>query len=524
MTRVVHQNFRVGVAHSLRTQLFVGTVVLLTATIAAVGFSLIVHQKRTLTSEMEKTVILQGRNIALSSGKPLLRSDPEFELYPLVHRILREVDQILSVAVVDADGIVQGHEDLSKISEPLAVDTAGRSAVVSPIMRAGERLYQDDDTYLFVTPVLADRPIGSVHLEYSKGALVAGLRYAVRLAVVVSIGALVVGLGLALIFFERISRPLIVMVKAAERLGKGDLKTTIAMPTKNEFRVLAQSFNEMAEHIARAQNELVAKERIDRELEIAREIQRSLIPAALTPPAGYEIGHYYQAAAAVGGDYVDVVPVSPSKIGLVMADVSGKGVPGLVVMVMVKILAHELVGAGGSPAEALRKLNSAISKNIGKNMFVTLWVAILDTETGSLTCANAGHNPMLIYDHGADSVRYFKMDGMPLGVFEGDVFDSRVRDYRLNLRPGDVVLQYTDGLNESQDKNGQRLTMAGIDTVARRCARRGANVLVRELVKAESRFRGSASQYDDITLLALGPVGPQSSPARGASLEKATIA
>jgi sigma-B regulation protein RsbU (phosphoserine phosphatase) len=207
----------------------------------------------------------------------------------------------------------------------------------------------------------------------------------------------------------------------------------------------------------------------------------------------------------------------------VVADVSGKGVPGLVVMAMVKVLTRELLTSGNSPAGVLRNLNSAVQKHIGKNMFVTLFLAILDTDTGTLVCTNAGHNPVLIYDHDADSVRFFKMAGVPLGVFDGASFDATVRDYHLALKPGDVVLQYTDGLNESKGENGERLKLSGIETVARRCAGRGARVLVQELVREESGFRGNTSQYDDIALLALGLVGTPLAAGREAVVEEVAV-
>jgi serine phosphatase RsbU (regulator of sigma subunit) len=493
--------------HSLRTQLFAGAVGLLVVTIAAVGYALIVHQKRLLTREMEQTVALHGRNVALSSAKSLLRADPEFELYPLVTRVLEEVPQIESLVVVDAGGIIQGHADLVMIGRDFTPDLAGYGPAPAAAVRGDERLLEDHGTFVFITPLLnAGHAMGTVYLTYSKGELRAAISAAVRLILGLSAGALAVGLLLSVVFFRHISRPMEIMIEGVGVLAGGNLEARIDMPTKNEFGILADSFNDMARRIRGAQAELVSKERMDRELEIARDIQQSLIPKDVVPPGGYDIGHHYQSANEVGGDYLDVIPLAGGRVGLVMGDVSGKGVPGLVVMAMVKILVQEFFTQSASPRDVLCSLNAALCRHMRRNMFVTMFVAVLDPDRHRVTVSNAGHNPLVIYNAQAGVARMFKMEGVPLGAFCNDEFARTVRDYQLAVAPGDVLLQYTDGLNESRNAAGRAFSLARVRDITSLYGRYGANVVVDKLVVEEKRLREGGPQLDDITLLGVGAV------------------
>ncbi|MCK5407068.1 MAG: PP2C family protein-serine/threonine phosphatase, partial [Candidatus Krumholzibacteria bacterium] len=315
--------------------------------------------------------------------------------------------------------------------------------------------------------------------------------------------SLLLGLVLALFFFRRISQPMNVLMAGVNTMAKGNLDVNINMPVKNEFRVLAQAFNEMSFRIAAAQKEHIVKERMDRELEIARDVQHTLLPVEVYTPPGFQIGHHYASATEVGGDYLDVIRVGESKVGLVMADVSGKGVPGLVIMAMVKIMVQNLVAKGTPPKEIVRKLNSALLGNIRRNMFVTFFVAILDSESGSVVFSNAGHNPAVIFNHETLRARFFKMEGPPMGTFPDHVFAEHLHEYRIDLDSGDMLLQYTDGLNESMNENGEQFTLDRILNIVDEHACEGAESLVGRLVRAEAAFRGSAPQSDDLTLLAL---------------------
>ncbi len=511
MWKMGRNNNKVGFFQSLRTQLWLGALLLMGLTVSAISYFLIVNEEKTLRRELEKTVVLQGRNIALSSQMALLHTDPEIELFPLVTRLLVRQEAVLSVTITDADNRIQGDRDVAsvgKIFRPTLSAHHPAAGVNRLLLQSGEELYTNDASYIFRTPVISQsKPIGRVYIEYSKREFHENIASGIRITLSISAVALTLGLGLALLFFQRIARPMQVLMSGVKILAGGNLDSKINMPSRNEFRVLANAFNDMAFRIAAAQQEHIVKERMDRELEIAREIQQILLPEDVHTPPGYQIGHYYDSAMEVGGDFIDVIRVKNSKVGFVMADVSGKGVPGLVVMAMVKIMVQNLVAKGTPPKEIVRKLNSALLGNIRRNMFVTFFVAILDCDTGIVVFSNAGHNPVCIYDNETNRARFFKMEGPPMGTFPDHVFAEHLHEYRVVLNPGDLLLQYTDGLNESMNETGEMFKLDRVLDIANRHANEGAESLVGRLVRAEAEFRGSAPQSDDLTLLAVSVNG-----------------
>jgi serine phosphatase RsbU (regulator of sigma subunit) len=498
---------QVGFFHSLRTQLWLGALLLLGMTVSTISYFLIVNVEKTLTRELEKSVVLLGRNVALSSQRALRRADPELELFPLVKRFMEDQDAIISVTVTDDDGLIQGDRDIANVGKPFHPELSGHVRAftnIGHVSRAGEELYVDEVSYVLRTPVLRHgKSIGDVYLTYSKQELRDDIAEGVRITITVSAAALILALLFALVFSRRISRPMKTMMEGVATLAGGNFDAKLPTSSKNEFGVLANAFNDMAFRIAAAQQDHIVRERMDRELEIARDIQHTLMPHDVSPPENYEIARHYASAMEVGGDYLDIVSAGESQVVLVMADVSGKGVPGLVVMAMIKIMVQDLVAKGATPMEIVRKLNSALLGNIRRNMFVTCFVAILDGDTGTIVFSNAGHNPVLLYDHKTQRARFFKMEGPPLATFPDEVFGEHLHEYRVVLSPGDMLLQYTDGLNESMNDIGEQFTLDRVLGIANKHGHRGAMSLVGHLVRAEAAFRGSAPQSDDLTLMAV---------------------
>jgi len=502
---VANKRFTLSPFHSLRTQLFAGAIALLGFTVASISYVLINYEVRLLRDEIRKAVILQGRNIALGSEKALLRSDPEFELYPLVKNLLDSSESIESAVITDADGIIYGHSQLKDVSKHFKLDLAGFVPKPFALLTPNEGLYESETAFVLKTPVESmGKAIGVVYLRYSKKDLHDSIRQAVLITIGIAAVALALGTLLSLVLFRRISEPMARLMDGVQEIGAGRLSTKIRLKTRHEFRTLAESFNDMAERIAQSQEELRVKERMQKELEIAREIQTTLVPKKVPQPERFDIALYYEPATEVGGDYADVIPLDSGRLVIVMADVSGKGVPGLVVMGMLKIMVHTLLAQGKGPLELVKELNVSIKKTMKPNMFVTLFVAGLDTVSGKLVYSNAGHNPLVIYDPRRKKCTSHKMAGPPLGVFPSVVFDEAVAEYTLSLEPGSVIVQYTDGLNESMNETGHLFGVENTITVCEAYGRDGAESVVNALARAEQSFRKGAAQTDDIALVALG--------------------
>lgn len=254
--------------------------------------------------------------------------------------------------------------------------------------------------------------------------------------------------------------------------------------------------------VIQQKNIILENAKIEADLTLANDIQTHMLPTIFPPvPDREEIELYalMNPAKSVGGDFYDFFNVDDDKMALVIADVSGKGVPAALVMVITKTLIKNEVNMGASPAEAFSKVSHMLCEGNEDSMFVTAWLGILDTSTGVLEYTNAGHNPPLI-KQGDEGFEYLRAKpGMVLAGMDG----FHYRDYQLLLNPGDQLFLYTDGITEAIDEDGnfygsQRLLDYLNDHIGE-----DVKSTVKGLRRDISKFSGEAEQFDDITMLLL---------------------
>jgi serine phosphatase RsbU (regulator of sigma subunit)/predicted ester cyclase len=249
---------------------------------------------------------------------------------------------------------------------------------------------------------------------------------------------------------------------------------------------------------ARLEKEIGERERVDQELRVARRIQHTSLPEEVPQLEGWQITPYYQPAREVGGDFYDFHLLSEGRLGLVVGDATGKGVPAALVMSttcgMLQLAAQAL--GSSSPGEILSRVNETLLARIPDNMFVTCFYAILEPESGSLTYANAGHD--LPYLHRNGTAEELRARGMPLGLMPG----MRYEEKETILQAGESALFYSDGLVEAHDPKGEMFGFPRLrELVAEHAEERSlGNLLLEELYT----FVGESwEQEDDITLLTL---------------------
>jgi serine phosphatase RsbU (regulator of sigma subunit)/predicted ester cyclase len=241
------------------------------------------------------------------------------------------------------------------------------------------------------------------------------------------------------------------------------------------------------------------RERIEQELRVARRIQQASLPEEVPQLEGWQISPLYRPAREVGGDFYDFHPLSEGRLGLVVGDATGKGVPAALVMSttcgMLQLAAQGLDSS--SPGEVLVRVNEALLARIPTNMFVTCFYAILDPNSGTLRYANAGHDPPHVR-RSDDNAEELRARGMPLGLMPGMEYEEEVA----SLREGESVLFYSDGLVEAHDPEGQ---MFGFPRLRALVAKHGEERSLGEYLLEELySFVGEGwEQEDDITLLTL---------------------
>ena len=280
----------------------------------------------------------------------------------------------------------------------------------------------------------------------------------------------------------------------------------VEVNTGDELEELAHSFqymvSELNEYIQNLSRVTAEKERIGAELDVARHIQASMLPCIFPAfPERHEFDIYASMTPAkeVGGDFYDFFLVDDDHLAMVIADVSGKGVPAALFMVIAKTLLKNAVQTGLSPKEALEKANNQLCENNEAEMFVTVWLGIYQISTGRLTAANAGHEYPAIRRADGPFELYRDRHGFVLAGMK----NARYREYQLEIGPGDTLFLYTDGVTEATDAASG---LYGTDRMLAALNRNGGldpQGLLRQVKADIDDFVGAAPQFDDITMLSL---------------------
>jgi sigma-B regulation protein RsbU (phosphoserine phosphatase) len=304
-----------------------------------------------------------------------------------------------------------------------------------------------------------------------------------------------------------INRPLDKLMEGVEDLGTGNLDRQLTVDSKDEIGLLAVAFNKMTvdlkasiEQIARERGE---KERISAELNVAAKIQANMLPSIFPPfphRDEFDIFAVMQPAKEVGGDFYDFFLVDENTLALVIADVSGKGVPAALYMVIAKTLIKNNAQSGKNPVEAFDAVNSLLCENNQANMFVTVFMGYLDIGSGRFVFANAGHNPPLIKKEGRFDWLKAK-SGFVLGGMRGMAYTL----CETTLQSGDEIFLYTDGLTEAMNSEkalfgNERLLEAVNDPAASSLPPGAFTSAVKDRIE---QFAEGAEQADDITMLIL---------------------
>lgn len=245
------------------------------------------------------------------------------------------------------------------------------------------------------------------------------------------------------------------------------------------------------------------KKRMDHDLEIAREIQGILLPSSSPVVPGYELSGVNIPARQVSGDYFDYIRMDPTRLGVVIADVSGKGVPASLIMAMCRsVLRSEAINKT-SASEVLRRVNQQLYPDIKEDMFISMAYLILDADGRQVTLARAGHDAPILYRAATKEVEKLTPKGMALGIDSGDVFNRVCADFSFTLEKGDCILLYTDGATEALDQEGLEYGLPRLVQGLQASAPHGAASVVRFVADDVKNFVGVHPQHDDITLIAI---------------------
>jgi sigma-B regulation protein RsbU (phosphoserine phosphatase) len=326
---------------------------------------------------------------------------------------------------------------------------------------------------------------------------------------ILTIGAV----GFALLFAViavisvNITRPLRALAEKTSEIARGNLDVDLPTLTGgDEVGVLSRSFSDMRDalkdYIANLTETTKAKERMESELKIAKNIQMSFLPKRFPPfpdISRFDLHASLEPAREVGGDLYDFFLLDDSHLFFSVGDVSGKGVPAALFMAVTKTLVKGNAESDMDPAVILEKVNAELCVENEQMLFVTMFCAILDFTTGELVFSNAGHNPPVILRAGGDPAFL----EVPRGLFLGIMDDTVYRTGRTTMGPGDALVVYTDGVTEAMNEAEELYSSQRLLTVLSAAADHDATALTNTVMESVIAYEGDAPQADDITVLTL---------------------
>ncbi len=263
--------------------------------------------------------------------------------------------------------------------------------------------------------------------------------------------------------------------------------------------------NGIAQQIALAiqndllQKEIVTREKLQREVQVARQIQETFLPTTIPQPLGWDINVRWDTAREVGGDFYDVIPVENHRIGLVVADVSDKGLPAALYMTVTRTLIRSQLQSSDSPSKIFKFVNDHLQKESPNSLFVTAVFCMLDTDTGSLIYTNAGHNLPLIYRSKNNTVEILPKGGIALGV----VSDFGLKEFSINLDLNDFLVLYTDGVTETFSPEGESFGEERLMEALKKYCHLSSREIIDAIKNELSEFRKSSSIEDDLTIIVM---------------------
>lgn len=285
------------------------------------------------------------------------------------------------------------------------------------------------------------------------------------------------------------------------KLQRGDFSHRIIVHSKDQLGDLAQSFNSMSQGIEDLLEQQGEKERMEEDLRVARNIQMSLLPQEYVEVEGLKIAAVCLPANEMGGDYFDLLPLSNNRLGVLIADVSGKGTSAALYMAELKGLILSLSRNHDSPKALLTELNEILSPNLDRRSFVTMTYAIIDSAKRTLRVSRAGHNPLIHFDGRTGLTHLLSPPGLALGFDSGNTFKAVIQELELPLVPGDTFLFFTDGISEAMNGASDLFGESRLASILKDANTMSSDDLKEHILQEVRTFAAGESPHDDMTLV-----------------------
>jgi len=319
-----------------------------------------------------------------------------------------------------------------------------------------------------------------------------------RLIMFIFLGYMVISILGAVILSMIIIRPIKKISYGASVIGKGDLSYRIEVSSSDELGRLAVEFNQMTELIQESKEKEIEARIMNEQLEIARDIQEGLNPMGYYNKKGIQIKGSTKAAKGVGGDYFDYIDIDDDRVCALISDVSGKGVPASLVMVMIRTVFTSYISRKDIDCSSVVKaINDSLGADFAIDKFATLFFMIYNRATEELSFSNAGHGPLFCYRAAQNVCTRTALDGVPIGIMEGVDY----KQAKVKFHPGDMVVLYTDGITEMRNSEKEEYGLQRVYNLLMNNHHLNASDFLDLLINDVEIFRGETPPHDDTTAM-----------------------
>ncbi len=462
-------------------------------------------QAKTLRAEITTNIEEATKRLAQEARLYLLKLD-DLHMARLVKNLVG-TDRKLSYAfITDNDNKIWAHsvtQNMFKTYDPPKnfKEPAKDQVLLQETHDQDDRLIYDVSYPIY----LENMRLGTAHVGIGEITIQNEIKTGRRDAIIIFLIALALSTSGAYFLMTFLVAPIRKLTDGMLAVSDGRLNHRIVIDSNDEFGQIARVFNDMTYRFELAQKNLLEQERIQQEMQVAQEIQHTLLPRETPKIQGYDLASMYRSAKEVGGDYFDYVWVDENVLGIAIADVSGKGIPGSLVMTMIRTALRLEARSNYSATDVMDKVNTFVTRDMKKGMFVTMFYIVLDSRRREINFSSAGHNPMVLYRGDTDQVYFLKPRGFPLGIDlpNPDLFGRSLTQESVKLKKGDLMLLYTDGITEAMNPEREQFGEERMVTFIKENHRLSVEDFVAKFDEAITDFTRGYPQNDDITFVAI---------------------
>ncbi|MFZ0981289.1 MAG: PP2C family protein-serine/threonine phosphatase, partial [Candidatus Acidiferrales bacterium] len=289
------------------------------------------------------------------------------------------------------------------------------------------------------------------------------------------------------------------LYEATLHVRRGDLSYRVQVRQKDQLGALGESFNEMTGSISELIEEQQQKQRLEHEVSIAHEVQQQLFPSVFPSVPGLELAAICNPARVVSGDYYDFIQLDPTRVGIAVADISGKGIYAALLMASLQAALRSIALSDGQgcTADVVSRVNAHLFRNTSEDRYATLFYAVYDSVAKTLTYTNAGHLAPLLVCGGSNEVQPLEQGGTVVGLFENPGYTERT----VEVTPGSLLVVFSDGITEPENVYGEEFGIQRLKAEVMRQRDLPVETLAKNVISAAEQWAGTPDQADDMTVV-----------------------